>query len=1152
MIEVERPQFLWQYIPAYAEIFQGAKQQQGHEICGLGDEVRLLFAVSAVKDQQRPVLYIAESEDRAKKIHKAARHFIAGSEVGFYPAKDLLPYESMAGNDSQKIDRIRVTEGLLSGKPFFAVISKNTLSRRMIPPQDWASCRLFLKVGAVFDIASLAKRLIDMGYTRDILTEEPGTFSVRGSIVDIFPPAAVHPYRIDFFDDEIESVRVFDQENQVSLKEAGEAEIGPGAAFFLPETGREAGIERLQAETERMAKKLKGEAKKRCLDRTARLLDYLTEGSLPDVTEQMLPYFYEEAYLEDYLAGNGLVIVDEAARIREGLKEDDEDLANVYKELYLEGDILPGYTDNFRGAERAFMALNRRFLLAFSFLQAPTGLDTQLAESLAIREFSFYRLKEERGEELRELDQKGDVFFCAAEENGAEKMNGLVETWGLKHCRVVCFPLEKSLEVYDVPAYFIAERDLLGYVNPVEKKRKRKKGNPLASFVDLKAGDYVVHETHGIGQYLGMERLTVDGVESDYLQIRYEGKDKLYIPTDQMDLLQKYIGSGDIAPKLNRLGGKEWKHTKEKVRGSVREMAEELLRLYAARELEQGFAFSADNDWLTEMEADFPYEETPDQTEAIEDVKKDMEKSRPMDRLLCGDVGYGKTEVALRAAFKAVLDAKQVAVLVPTTILAQQHERTFKERLEKFGVRIGVLSRFKSKKEIEAVITRLAAGEVDIVIGTHMLFNAKVKFRALGLLVIDEEQRFGVAHKEKIKKLKKNVDVLAMSATPIPRTLHMSLLGVRDISIIETPPQFRQPVKTYVMEYQNRLIKEAVEREIGRGGQVYYIHNRVEDIDAAAASLKELVPGAEIIIGHGQMAERQLEQVMMDFMQREADVLFCTTIVESGLDFPNVNTLIVDNADRFGLSQMYQLRGRVGRSRQQAYSYFFYPKGKLLNISAQKRLAAVREYTDLGSGFKIAMRDMEIRGAGNILGPEQHGHMASVGFDMYCRLIDEEVRRLNGEAVQKEKEEVAIDVLCSAYLPDDYVGDGDIKIAVYKRIAEIGSEEEMKEYLNELEDRFGSVPDPVYHLFLVIRLKLLAERLGIVAVTQKKNAFSLVFDGLNNVGSEKISRLFQTFGRRFAFSMNDHLEMKVNTGKLSAEKALLYVIKVLVSLTKEI
>ena len=1150
MIEVESPSFLWQYIPAFTEVFENTGQQRGCEICGLSDELRLLFAVAAVRGKQRSVLYVAESEEKAKKIRAAARRLLSAAEVGFYPAKDLLPYESMAANENQKIERIHVMEGLLSKKPFFAVVSRNTVCRRLLPPALWESSRLILKTGDVTAVAQLISRLVDLGYRRDTLTEEPGTFSVRGSIIDVFPPARLHPYRIDFFDDEVESIRLFDQETQVSLKETGEAVIGPGASFFLPERGREEGIARLQAETAAMAENLKGEPKKRCLSRTARLLDYLAEGALPDVTEELLPYFYEEAYIEDYLPADGLVIVDEAARVREGLRGDDQDLADIYKELCLEGEIVPGYTENFRSAALTFSALGRRPFLLFSFLRTPTGFDAVPIEDVAVREFSFYRLKEERGEEMKALAQKGDVYLCAAEESGIEKMKGLAAAWDLKNYRVVCFPLEKSVEVYDRPAYFIAERDLLGYVSSGQKQRKKKKGKPIQSFIDLKAGDYVVHETHGIGQYLGIERLTVDDVESDYLQIRYEGTDKLYIPTDQMDLLQKYIGGNDTAPKLNRLGGKEWKNTKEKVRGSVREMAAELLKLYAARERQQGFAFSADSDWLREMEADFPYEETPDQVEAIDEVKGDMEKPRPMDRLLCGDVGYGKTEVALRAAFKAVLDGKQVAVLVPTTILAQQHERTFKERLEKFGVRIGVLSRFKSKKEIEAVITRLVAGEVDIVIGTHMLFNARVLYRDLGLLIIDEEQRFGVAHKEKIKKLKNNVDVLAMSATPIPRTLHMSLLGVRDISIIETPPQFRQPVKTYVMEANSRLIKEAVEREVARGGQVYYIHNRIEDIAATAAALGQLVPDLKILVGHGQMGEGRLEQVMLDFMQHEADVLLCTTIVESGLDFPNVNTLIVDNADNFGLSQMYQLRGRVGRSRQQAYAYFFYARGKLLNLTAQKRLAAVREYTDLGSGFKIAMRDLEIRGAGNILGAEQHGHMAAVGFDMYCRLIDEEVRRLNGETVAKEKEEVSIDVLCSAYLPEAYVGDNDIKISVYKRISEIASEGEMKEYLKELEDRFGSVPDPVYHLFLVIRLKLLAERLGIISLSQKKKGFHVVFDGLNNVGREKIADLFKIFGRHFEFAMADHLEMKVHTGKLPAVKAMLYMIKVLVCLTE--
>ena len=1149
MIEMEKPDFLWQYIPAYGRIFEDGSHR-GYELCGPGDEVRLLLAVSAVKEQGKTVLYITETDDQAKKIWNGARRFLSFGETGFYPARDLLPYESMAANDSQNAGRVHVLEGLSSGKPFLAVVSKNTMARRVIPPAVWQSVSLTLSAGDVIEIAELSRRLTDMGYVRDTLTEERGCFSVRGSIVDVFPPSAAHPCRIDFFDDEIESIRFFEAETQISLGETETAVICPGAAFFSASDRREEGVSRMKRDTEALVSKLKGEKKKRCLDRTERLLDYLNEGTLPDVTEQLLPYFYEEAYLEDYLPADGMIIVEEAARIREAMATDDRDLTAICRELFTEGDILPGYTDIFRGTEELFAALNRRPLLAFSFLQVPHGLDTEIIDDIALREFSFYRLPEERGDEIAELAEKGAVYLCAADENGREKMEGLVSSRDLKNCRVVSFPLEKSLEAYGAPAYFISERDLGGGAPAAASSRRKKKGKPIASFVDLKTGDYVVHETHGIGQYLGMERLSVDGVERDYLMIRYEGNDKLYIPTDQMDLLQKYIGNGDHAPKVNRLGGKEWKHTKEKVRGSVREMAEELLRLYAEREKEQGYAFSPDSEWQNEMEAGFPYEETADQLEAIRDIKADMERLRPMDRLLCGDVGYGKTEVALRAAFKAVLDGKQVAVLVPTTVLAQQHERTFRERLERFGVRIGVLSRFKTKKEIDRVIDDLAAGETDIVIGTHMLFNKRVVYHDLGLLIIDEEQRFGVAHKEKIKKLKKNIDVLAMSATPIPRTLHMSLVGVRDISIIETPPRYRQPVKTYVMEYRQRLVKEAIEREMERGGQIYYIHNRIEDMEAVAANLRALVPEAEILIGHGQMGESRLEDVMMRFMRREADILLCTTIVESGLDLPNVNTLILDGADRYGLSQMYQIRGRVGRSRRQAFAYFFYPQGKLLNVSAQKRLAAVRDYTDLGSGFKIAMRDMEIRGAGNILGAEQSGHMMSVGFDMYCRLIQEEVQRLSGETVKPEKEEVSIDILCSAYLPEEYVGDRDIKIAVYKRISEISSAAELKECMAETEDRFGSIPDPVYCLFLVIRLKLLAETLGVRSVVQKKGGFRLEFDGLNNLNGDDLSALFKEFGRHFEFSMGSHLDMHVRTGKLSEIKALLYVIKVMAFLVK--
>lgn len=1144
-------EFLWQYVPDCVGILRG-DADRGREICGLGADVRLLFAVAAVREERKSVLYIVDDEDQAKKTRRMLRHFLSSSEAGFYPAADRLVSESVSVNEAQNVERAHVLDNLLNGRPFVAVFSKDTLNRRLLPPEVRRASTMRFQVGDVIDISELAARLREIGYVREPLSDEPGRFSVRGSIVDVFPPSAAKPLRIDFFDDEIESIRVYDPDNQVSSGDVDEAVIAPGAVFFLPAAVKAKGTESIREDIAKRERGLRETRKKNFREKSERLLTYVEEDAFPDICEQLLPYFFEEAYIEDYLNDDGLVIMEEPALIGSDMEKEDRELSSLLSELYEAGDILPAYAEMFRDRERVFDALNRRRPLLFSYLRLPTGLDCDVVEDIGLRDFSFYRPAEERSEELIELNKNRELIFCAADENGRKKAEGLIELLELKRSRVVSFPLQKSLEVPSRHVCFIAEADL--GVSPAREKtkprRKKKKGG-LTTFVDLHVGDYVVHDTHGIGRYMGMERLRVDETERDYLLIRYGGSDKLYIPTDQIDLLQKYIGSeGDAAPRVNRLGGKEWKKAREKVRDSVREMAEELLRLYAARSKEQGFAFSPDSEWQREMEEDFLFEETPDQSDAIAEIKADMEKPRPMDRLLCGDVGYGKTEVALRAAFKAVYDGKQVVILVPTTVLAQQHERTFHERLDRFGVRIGVLSRMKSGKEQKLVKEGLADGRIDIVIGTHKVFNESVVFKDLGLLIIDEEQRFGVGQKEKIKALKKNIDILAMSATPIPRTLHMSLVGVRDISIIETPPRFRRPVKTYVMEYQAMMIREALRREIERGGQVYYVHNRIEDLSSVAAEIKSFVPDARILVGHGRMSERSLENTMMDFMAGNGDILLCTTIVESGIDLSNVNTLIVDEADRYGLSQMYQLRGRVGRGRQQAFAYFFYPRGKLLNTPAQKRLAAIRDYTDLGSGFKIAMRDMEIRGAGNLLGAEQHGHIASVGFDMYCRLIDEEVRRLSGEAAAKPKEEIPIDILSSAYLPEDYVGDDDTKLSVYKEIAEIDNVADLKRCMEETEDRFGSVPDPVYRLFLVIRLKLLVGELGITAVTQTPREFRLVFRRLNAIDGEDISALMRKFGRRFEFSMTGELVMKIRTGRLDNDKALIFTLKVLTFLAQ--
>ncbi len=1133
--------FLRQVLPQYEQLLQNWQQREGREWLGLPDGARLLLGAALVCEEGRKLLYIAASEDRAKALYKEARGYLPQEMLGYYPLKDLLPYEAAVRGRELSKERIRVLEGLMGESPFLAVVAAESLTQRILPPSAWQAGQLSFRVGDRVDLEELGNTLARLGYERSVLTEDPATFSLRGSIVDVFPPAEAHPLRLDFFDDEIESIRSFQPDTQLSLASFDAVTIGPAREFFLPAGDGEAAFLRIEEDVEKTVKSLKGQAKKNCHDKFNHLMEALRQNLWLDNLEQFLPYFYEEpGYIDDFLPSQGLVILDEPGDICHKLESSGKDFCDFYEELLAEGEVLPSFGENFRAETQIWPLLIERRPLTFSFL--PSGFAK--AGSLPIQAFSFAKGQEERAEEMDQLGKEVRIIFAAGSENAHAKFMGLAQEWNLTNFAVRPFHLGKSFILGDRDLLLLGEKDLFGYSPHMETHKKTDKSRRISTFVELKEGDYVVHQSHGIGQYMGIQRLTVGDVQKDYLHIRYAGADKLYIPTDQLDLLQKYIGSPDVPPKVNKLGGKDWYKTKERVRGSVKEMAGELLRLYAERAAQSGHAFAPDGHWQREMEADFPYEETPDQIDAIADVKADMEKAKPMDRLLCGDVGYGKTEVALRAAFKAVIDGKQVAILVPTTILAQQHETTFRERLEKFGIRIGVLSRFKAKKEIRETIDHLRLGLVDIVIGTHMLFGERVKYKDLGLLIIDEEQRFGVAHKEKIKQLKGNIDVLAMSATPIPRTLHMSLLGVRDISIIETPPAFRQPIQTYVLAYQERVIREALRRELDRGGQVYFVHNRVENIEAVANRVRALAPEATILVGHGQMPEAQLEQVMLDFMQGKADILVCTTIVESGLDFPNVNTLIVHDADYLGLAQLYQLRGRVGRSKKQAYAYFLYGKEKILTLATRKRLAAIRDYTELGAGFKIAMRDMEIRGAGNILGAEQHGHMLSVGFDMYCQLIEEEVKKLQGETVEEKEESLAIDLSVSAYLPEDYIEDNDIKISLYKRIAELKRGKEINALMAEMEDRFGSVPDSVYNLFLISRLKIAAERLGIGTITQQNGNYIVTFRGSNKVKGESLAHMVKKFGRRFSFKADGNLVMQVNADGLTGTKSLKYLIQV--------
>jgi len=730
-----------------------------------------------------------------------------------------------------------------------------------------------------------------------------------------------------------------------------------------------------------------------------------------------------------------------------------------------------------------------------------------------------------------------------------ERIKAIIQEVEYPNMQIIKADFSKGFESSELKLALVTENELFAQEKKFSRRRVFSAGEKLSSFTDLRVGDYVVHITQGIGRYMGVERLALGNIQKDYIYIQYAGEDKLYLPIDQLDLIQKYIGSDGAAPKLYKLGGNEWQKVKTKVRNSVRDMAEELLELYAKRESVVGYAFSPDSVWQKEFEDAFAYTETPDQIKAVEEIKHDMELPKPMDRLLCGDVGYGKTELALRAAFKAVMDNKQVAILVPTTVLAQQHLHTIAERFAGYPVSYGCLSRFASPKQQKQMLSQLSQGKLDIIVGTHRLLSADVKYKDLGLLIVDEEQRFGVSHKEKIKALKGTVDVLTLSATPIPRTLHMALTGMRDMSIIATAPPDRRPVQTYVVEYHTHLIQEVVNRELQRDGQVYFVHNRVNDIYQLATDLAGLFPNARIAVAHGQMKERELEQVMIDYVAGNADILVCTTIIESGLDIPNVNTLIVNEANNFGLAQLYQLRGRVGRSERQAFAYFTYQKNKLINDIARKRLIAIRDFTELGAGFKIAMRDLELRGAGNILGAEQHGHLLSVGFDLYCRLLEEEMAAAEGKEIEDSGISTLLELQIDAYIPDSYIEDSTLKVEIYKRIAAASTFEEIDAIATELQDRYGSFSQPLANLIASGKIKIVTRRLRVSSIIQKQGFIEIKLAENHHISGEHLLALSAKWPQRLGFAEKKSFILKFKcANQLPAEKRLDILTELLLSL----
>ena len=1064
-------------------------------------------------DGFRNKIIVTFGEQKARELQED--YSVFEKEILYYPAKDILFYQSDIRGNQLTRERVRLLKRLADEEPVTVVLTMDALMNRLAEFSCFKAYVKKISVGDELNLEEMQSLLIRMGYIRNAQVEMPGEFALRGGILDVYLLTEENPYRIEWWDDTIDSIRSFDAESQRSIENLPEVVIYPACEFVLDQdkclTGKRAIEKDAKKAEEAFRRDMKNEEAFRVKTLAAELIEKLEEQTDVAGLDTGLGYFCKKtvSLLDYFEEKDTLIILDEPARLMNKAEVTEAEFSESMEQRLQKGYLLPGQADTLFSGKEIAGRLKKRHCLALAALDMKAkqleikehfhievqGVSSYnnsyptLVKDLLNYKKNGYRVIVLSASRTRAKHLAGDFLeeglsSFYSETLDREILPGEVMTSYGKLRRGYAYPLLKFV--------VISESDIFG---AEKKKRTRKKrtyeGTQIGSFRELKVGDYVVHENHGLGIYRGLEKIKVDGKVKDYLKIEYAKGGNLYILATQLELIQKYAGADSKKPKLNSLGSPEWGKTKAKVRGAVKEIAHELVELYAIRQNKEGYAYGPDTVWQKEFEEMFPFEETEDQVLAIEATKQDMESRKIMDRLICGDVGYGKTEVAIRAAFKAVQEGKQVVYLVPTTILAQQHYNTFTQRMKDFPVRVDLLCRFRSTKEQHKTIEDLKKGLVDIVIGTHRVLSADVGYKDLGLLVIDEEQRFGVTHKEKIKQLKKDVDVLTLTATPIPRTLHMSLIGIRDMSVLEEPPMDRMAVQTYVMEYNDELVREAITRELARSGQVYYVFNRVNQIADAAAKVAELVPEATVAYAHGQMNERQLENIMYQFINGEIDVLVSTTIIETGLDISNVNTMIIQDADNMGLSQLYQLRGRVGRSNRTAYAFLMYRKDKMLREVAEKRLAVIREFTELGSGFRIAMRDLEIRGAGNLLGAQQHGHMEAVGYDLYCKMLNEAVKHEKGETEAADFE-TSVDMKVDAFIPQTYIPNETQKLDVYKRIAAIEKDAEIDEMLDELTDRFGELPKSVQNLLAIARLKCMAHETQIKEITEKERNVMLV------------------------------------------------------------
>ncbi|WP_300560697.1 transcription-repair coupling factor [Companilactobacillus sp.] len=1112
------------------EFIENVKPDTKNMLTGLTGSTISLFALDLLEKKNQKIMIVENTNFHANRLYDDL-NLLNSEQVHLFPVEEAISTEIATSSPDELAQRLDALSFLVDDKPGILVTSTSGIEYALSAKELFEASQLKIKQNEDYDLNSLNASFVQMGYSKEKLVAKPGDFAIRGDIVDIYPLNVDDPIRIEFFGDQVDQIKSFDTETQRSINELSEINILPAKDRIVTQEQADAGLKKLQKSYDKQLDTDDKDVKNNLEVTFGQTVDALAEGMRPDNLGSIVDFMIEKPVsLIDYLTDDDIVIFNEYNRLVEQSNDNQADnqdwLASQleYGKALPEQKIRQNFSDIVKNDEHAEIYLS-------TFQQGMGRMTLNQLHNVPVRSMQqfFSQMPLLKSEVERWQKQKYTVMILISNEKRIQAISNTLVDFGIKaslttadkilpeRTQIMNATLGLGFEMPEEKVAVITEKELF---NKQPKRRRHQtlaNAERLKSYSELKPGDYVVHVNHGIGKFIGMKTMEVDGKHQDYITIEYRDDGRLFIPVSQLDMVQKYVSSEGKSPKINKLGGKEWAKTKSKVQSSIEDIADDLIDLYAKRESEKGYPFPKDDQMQHDFDNAFPYPETPDQLRSVDEIKRDMEKAHPMDRLLVGDVGFGKTEVALRAAFKAVEGGKQVAFLAPTTLLAQQHYETMKERFEGFPVNIAVLSRFQTRKQSKEIIEKLETGEVDIVVGTHRLLSKDVKFKDVGLLIIDEEQRFGVKHKEKIKELKANVDVLTLTATPIPRTLNMSMLGVRDLSLIETAPSNRYPVQTYVMEQNFDVVASAIKREMERGGQVFYLHNRVEDMEQTANQIQALVPEARIATAHGRMNETQMEGVIADYLNGEYDVLVTTTIIETGVDMPNTNTLIVENADRYGLSQLYQIRGRVGRSSRVAYAYLMYRPNKVLTEVGEKRLEAIKNFTELGSGFKIAMRDLSIRGAGNLLGKQQHGFIDSVGFDLYTQMLNDAVARKRGHT-RAEKTNSELNLEIDAYLPADYITDERQKVELYKRIRQIDSVENYQEVRSELIDRFGKYPIEVANLLDVSLLKAnfdeaLVQKVmmknGMIAITFSKKATDyltgdLVFKFLENTTMKAI------------------------------------------------